>query len=284
MGPHAEIMWLGSLTMGLAVGLGSYAGRDHFAQAFSAVERDIAEKLRRLRASARNLRSYLIAWLITVGCTFAVFLLVLGSPIFAVLISAFLLSAPWYLLRRMAQRHRQKIEEQLADAMVMLAGAVRSGLSLAQSLETLASQCPKPIRAEFHQIVAEYKMGKPLENTLIEAKERLRSDNFALFAAAMLASHESGGRLNETVERIAQSVLEMQRLERKILSETAQARKSAVYMALAPAFILTAWYFVDPINTWLLLTDPRGQLLLAAAVVFNVMAYLWARVILNPDI
>ena len=45
------------------------------------------------------------------------------------------------------------------------------------------------------------------------------------------------GRLNETVERIAQSVLEMQRLERKIRSETAQARKSAVYMAIAPAFI-----------------------------------------------
>jgi len=36
-----------------------------------------------------------------------------------------------------------------------------------------------------------------------------------------MASHESGGRLNETVERIADSVLEMQRLERKINSETA---------------------------------------------------------------
>ena len=116
----------------------------------------------------------------------------------------------------MAERRRQKIEDQLADAMVTLANAVRAGLSLAQSLEILAAQCPKPINAEFHQIVAEYKLGKPLERTLTEAKERLRSENFALFAAAMLASHESGGRLNETVERIAQSVLEMQRLERKV--------------------------------------------------------------------
>lgn len=160
----------------------------------------------------------------------------------------------------------------------------RAGLSLAQSLEILAAQCPKPINAEFHQIVAEYKMGKPLEQTLREAKERLRSENFALFAAALLASHESGGRLNETVERIAQSVREMQRVERKILSETAQARKSAVYMALAPAFILVVYYFVDPINTTLLFTEPVGQLLLATALVLNVIAYLWARVILSPDI
>ena len=37
-------------------------------------------------------------------------------------------------------------------------------------------------------------------------------------------------------------------------------------------------------NTTLLFTRMLGQMLLAAAVVFNVVAYLWARVILNPDI
>ncbi|MCD4726274.1 MAG: hypothetical protein K8R46_01320, partial [Pirellulales bacterium] len=89
---------------------------------------------------------------------------------------------------------------------------------------------------------------------------------------------------NETIERIAQSVLELQRLERKVLAETAQARKSAVYMAMAPAFILAAYYFVDRINTTLLFTTMVGQMLLATAAVLNVLAYLWARVLLNPDI
>ena len=193
------------------------------------------------------------------------------------MVAVFLACAPWYLLRRMAARHRQKIEDQLADAMVMLANAVRAGLSLAQSLEILAAQCPKPINAEFHQIVAEYNLGKPLERTLVEAKQRLQSENFALFAAALLASHESGGRLNETVERIAQSVLELQRLDRKVMSETAQARKSAIYMALAPPVILVVYYFVDPDNTTLLFTQTVGHIVLAAALTLNVIAYFWAR-------
>ena len=276
--------WLGTLSMGLAGGFAGYAGAEYFALGFAAVERDVADKLRRLRASTRNVRKYLIAWLALMGCALVGCWLGLGSLVFAVLIVALMAAAPWYLLRRMAERHRQKIEDQLADAMVALANAVRAGLSLAQSLEILAAQCPKPINAEFHQIVAEYNLGKPLERTLTEAKERLRSENFALFAAALLASHQSGGRLNETVERIAQSVLELQRLERKVLAETAQARKSAVYMALAPAFILAVYYFVDPGNTTLLFTTMFGQMLLAAAVVLNVLAYLWARAILNPDI
>jgi tight adherence protein B len=281
---HVVFTWLASLCVGLAVAVVVFTCRDFFATGLDYVESDLAEKLYRLRMSTRHLRRYLVLWLVAMGGTFFGFWLMLESIIFAVLLSALLAVAPWYLIRRMAERHRQKIEDQLADAMVSLANAVRAGLSLVQSMEILAAQCPRPINAEFHQIVGEYKLGKPLERTVTEAKERLKSENFALFAAAMLASHESGGRLNETVERIAKSVLELQRLERKVMSETAQARKSAVYMALAPAVILVVYWFVDPKNTPLLFTTVAGQILLAIALVLNVGAYLWARRILNPDI
>jgi len=270
--------------MGLAAAAAAFAGRDAIARALDAVERDFTDKLRLLRMSVRNLRVYLIVWAAVVVSAFLGFSLGLGGFLFALPIAAGIAALPWLALRRMTERRREKIENQLADAMATLANAVRAGLSLAQAMEILAAQCPKPINAEFHQMAAEYKLGKPLARTLTEAKERLKSENFALFAAALLASHESGGRLNETVDRIAQSVLEMQRLDRKVVSETAQARKSALYMALAPAFILAAYYFVDPVNTSLLFTRLIGQLLLAAALVLNVIAYAWARMILNPDI
>jgi len=171
--------WLGTFMVGAAVALGAYAGGEYFARWFDAVERDVAEKLRRMRMANRNVRKYLVGWLVALAAVFFGVWLGLGSMIFAALVVVFLAAAPWYLLRRMARRHRQKIEDQLADAMVTLANAVRAGLSLAQSMEILASQCPKPINAEFHQIVAEYNMGKPLDRTLTEAKERLRSENFA---------------------------------------------------------------------------------------------------------
>jgi len=275
---------LGSAAFGLSLAALGLFCRQWFGRAMAAVESDLAEKLRRFRASPRNLRKYLVAWLFAMALAFFGFAIALQNIVFAIIITGLILCAPWYLIRRMWQHHRQKIEDQLADAMVTMANAVKAGLSLAQSMEILAAQCPKPINAEFHQIAAEYKMGKTLERTLIEAKERLRSENFALFAAALLASHESGGRLNETVQRIAESVLELQRLERKVYAETAQARKSAVYMALAPVFILTVYYFIDPQNTKLLFTELPGQIILGVALVLNVIAYLWARVILRPDL
>ena len=61
------------------------------------------------------------------------------------------------------------------------------------------------------------------------------------------------------------------------MSETAQARKSAVYMAIAPAFILVVYYFVDPVNTTTLVH--RGRLDTScwpAPSVLNLVAYFWA--------
>jgi len=216
---------------------------------------------------------------------FLSFLLILDSFVFALLFSGLLVAGPWYIVRRMAETRREKIEDQLADAMVGLSSAIRAGLSLGQALRILADQCPRPISQEFKQICGEFQMGKPLEQCLVETRDRLASENFALFSAAMLASRESGGKLNETVERIAHSVMDMQRVERKVRSETAQARMSAVYMAMAPAFILVLYYFVvDPVNTERLFTTLPGQIILSVAVIFNILAYLWARYILNPDI
>lgn len=270
---------------GLACLALALAGEDYMLAGVEFVESDLRDKLRRLRVNTRTLRKWVVAWAISVVVTFFTFWLVFGSWVFGILFAVLLVSVPWYLIRRMAEKRRMQIEDQLADAMVSLSNAIKAGLSLGQSLEILADQCPRPISEEFRQLVGEYQLGKPLERCLLEARDRLRSENFALFAAAMQASRESGGRLNETVERIAHSVVEMQRLERKIISETAQARTSALYMALAPFAVLIMYYFfVDPVNTERLFTTVPGQLILCASLIFNIVAYLWARQILNADI
>lgn len=275
----------GTVMIGLATAGVSYAGADYFRRGLDWVEADLRDKLRRLRIQIPMLRRYLVAWIGVVAVTFLFLWLGLSQLLLGLTLAAGLVCLPWYFVRRTAQRRQEQIEDQLADAMVSLSSAVKAGLSLGQALDILAQQTPVPICQEFRQIVGEYQLGKPLERCLAEAKERLQSENFALFVAAMEASRESGGRLNETVDRIAHSVRELQRLERKVVSETAQARASAFYMALAPPAVLAVYYFVvDPVNTALLFTSLWGQILLCAALVLNVAAYVWARAIMSADI
>ncbi|GAB4153256.1 MAG: hypothetical protein Tsb009_29590 [Planctomycetaceae bacterium] len=279
------LIFLGTVMMGMATAGFAYAGSEYYARWFAFVEDDFRDKLKRLRIRSTRLRTYLLIWLVFVSCVFIGVWIFGGMLVIGFTLASLLFCLPWYFLRRMAEQRRQKIEDQLADAMVSLSSAIKAGLSLAQAIEILAQQTPHPICQEFQQIYGEYQMGKPMERCLVEAKERLNSENFALFAAAMEASRESGGRLNETVDRIAHSVRELQRLERKVQSETAQARSSAVYMAMAPVVVLAVYYFIiDQENTERLFTTVWGQIMLCTALVFNVIAYLWARMILNPDI
>jgi len=273
-----------NLIMGAAAGAAVFAGRSNYESLVERVEADLRERLRALRVPTQFLRRRIHLWIAVTGIVFFSVWIGLDSFVFAVLAASLMCAGPWLLVRRIAMQRKIKIEDQMADAMMSFSSAVRAGLSLAQSLELVADESPDPIRQEFQQIVGEYKLGKPLERTLNEAKARLKSENFILFAAAMLASRESGGRLNETVERISRSVQELQRLERKVRSETAQARKSAVYMAIAPAFILVVYSFIDPENTSKLFTTLPGQLMLSVAIVLNLAAYLWAVKILNADI
>lgn len=279
-----ELAPWGTLLIGLAVALGAWSGQDMLRAGLATIETDIREKLRRVRLPSANLHTYIVAWVIAAAGLSAVVWIGLG-PASALLASIVLVCLPWLLIRRIAARRRDKIEEQLSDAMVAMSSAIRSGLSLPQSLDLLARQSPRPISQEFLQMCGEYQMGKPLEVVLREARDRLQSENFALFAAAVDASRQSGGRLNETIERIAHSVRELQRLERKIRSETAQARQSAMYMALAPVFILFIYYFAfDPENTERLFTTFAGQMMLAVAIALNLAAYFWAQRILETEI
>jgi len=277
-----ELAILGTIFWAAAIGLAVVAGEDFLRRGIGAIENDLRGHLRRLRISGRSVGTWVRLWIgvtvvAAIATTFAT-----TSALAGLAVGAALFVLPWLLIRRMAQRRRQKIEDQLADAMVSFSSAVRSGLSLPQSLEILSQQCPAPIQQEFRQIFGEYRMGKTLEVCLREAKERLESQNFALFAAALEASRQSGGRLNETVERIAVSVRELQRLERKLQAETAQARKSALYMACAPPLILAVYYvFFDPIQTTRLFTEPLGLMMLGTAALLNVAAYLLARRILS---
>jgi len=279
------LMFAGAAAIGGATGLLAWSADGYAARGVDFIERDLKDKLRRLRVSTKSLRKWIVAWMIGVLVTLLGMWLGLNALAFGVVFAAVFLAVPWYVIRRIAEKRQLKIEDQLADAMVSLSSAIKAGLSLGQALEILAEQCPRPIKEEFQQMVGEYKLGKPLDKCLDEARERLRSENFALFAAAMQASRESGGKLNETVERIAHSVMELQRLERKIISETAQARTSAVYMALAPfAVLLMYYFFIDPVNTERLFSTVPGQLMMCISLVFNLVAYLWARKILNSDI
>ena len=191
---------------------------------------------------------------------------------------------PSLILKALRTIRMQKLEDQLVDGLQTLSAGVRAGLNLIQAMELLSQTGLKPISQEFAHLLREYEYGVTLERTMLNAAERIGSTNYRLLFSALLTHRERGGDLAETLDRISDSIREINRLEKRVEALTAPGRAAARWMGAMPAVILVILRFIYPEGVKLLFTDDIGKAILVAVVVMNVIGFLWIRKIVNIDV
>jgi tight adherence protein B len=192
--------------------------------------------------------------------------------------------APPWIFRFLKTRRLDRFDEQLVDAVNVLASSARAGLSLVQAIEAVALNMPPPVSQEFGLLLKEYEYGTSVEKILESARERLKRPNFSIVATAIIVNREKGGNLVEVLDKIGSSVREIFRLEKKIKTETASVRFSAKLMAAMPMVIGIIFYFIEPSSMELLFTDPVGTVILFFVIVLNVVALVIIRRIVNVEV
>jgi len=75
--------------------------------------------------------------------------IILRNPIGLVIGVALGLISPSIIIRNMAVNRRHKFESQLVDALMLLVGSLKAGMSLNQAFEVLVEEMPAPISHEF---------------------------------------------------------------------------------------------------------------------------------------
>ena len=191
---------------------------------------------------------------------------------------------PSLVLKLLKARRSYRLQEQLVDGIQTLSAGVRAGLNLIQSMELLAQNGVRPISEEFAHLLREYEYGIPIERAMLNAADRIGSSNYRLLFSALQTHRERGGDLGETLDRIADSIREIHRLEKRIETLTAPGRTAARWMGAMPIVILIIMRFIEPEGVSLLFTDDIGKLILAVIVLFNVVGFLWIRKIVSIDV
>lgn len=215
--------------------------------------------------------------------------LVLGVAVAGVLIgivlAAVAAAVPYFLIRHLEVKRRQRLEVQLVDGLTSLASGVRAGLNLVQSMQLLVQNQRGPIRQEFGQILREYEMGMDLNQAMRSASTRIGSPLYRLTFTAIEMHRIRGGDSGESMDRIAESIRDIQRLEGKLDAITAQGRAQANFMAAMPIVIIVMMLtFIMPEETTMLFTRMEGRIMLLLAVGLILAGYLWIRKIMQVDI
>jgi tight adherence protein B len=261
----ADFAAIGSILAGLSAALlAGPMARAWDAWAARRVD-DLVPDLRALNLDTARLPALLRLWglaMIAVGAS----ILAAGMAPLVLPAIGLLLIAPRNVIRFLVERRRSLLRDQLVSATVTLANTARAGQSLAQGLEKVCGDTPEPLASELRQIVQEYNRGRPLDEAIAAAKERLRLEGFTLFSAAVLACLRRGGRITDALVEISRSLQENQRLERKLQAETASGRMVVGLLAAFPFVFLAGFFLLDSEGTGLMFRTLPGQIVLVVVI------------------
>ena len=211
-------------------------------------------------------------------------LLLLRTPMLILLSFFLFVLLPPFALKTMVKMRRKKFVGQLPDALTTLAGSLRAGRSLGQALEALAREMEKPMGRELRKIVAEVRLGRPLNEALDDAVERVGSPDFRWAVLAIQIQAEVGGNLAELLNRVADTMRARSRLRGEVKALTAEGRASAGMLVIMPPALGLVMYVVNPDYMKPIFTETAGHIMLGISVVMIFVGFLWMKKVVTIDV
>lgn len=173
---------------------------------------------------------------------------------------------------------------QLADALILVANALRTGYSFLQAVELVSREMAPPMSVEFAKMLKEMNLGVTTEDAMNNLAKRIDSDDLDLVVTSVLIQRQVGGNLAEVLDNIAGTIRERLRLKGEIKTLTAQGRVSGFIIGLLPIVLAGAIFVLNPEYIGILFVHPLGRLLLWASAAGMAVAFIWIRKIVSIEL
>jgi tight adherence protein B len=207
-----------------------------------------------------------------------------GSALLGVPVLLMMALFPRALYAWMRTRRMRKFEEQLPDALMTLAGAMRAGVGLNAAMAQLVLEAPAPLGQEFTLLLREQRLGLQLEHSLTNLARRVPTQTTILVVSAMRIANETGGGLAETLERTAHTIRNRLQMEGKIRALTAQGKLQAWVVGMLPVVLMLILNKMEPEAMSYLWHDRVGWATLALLGVFETLGIHVIRKIVAIDV
>lgn len=196
------------------------------------------------------------------------------------LIAVVVMGLPFAYLYMKRSMRFLKCNEQLPDAMDLIARALKAGHSLSAAIEMAAQEIPAPLGPEFRRVFEEQSFGLPFRDALLNLIGRLPIEDLRFIVTAMLIQRETGGNLVEVLDKTTQVLRERIRLKGQLRIYTAQGKLTGWILCLLPFLVFIAISIVNPKYTDVLVDDPLGRNLIWAGLALMAMGILVIRKII----
>jgi tight adherence protein B len=232
-----------------------------------------------------NLSALAIAgWTIVAGIGASIAGAIIFQALWGLLIG---LAAPfvtrWFVSRRVSKM-RRAFEDQLADNLDVLAGAMRTGHSTMGALSVMVDSAIEPSKSEFRRVLQDEQLGVPLDDALMVMARRMQSQDAEQIALVMRLQREAGGNTAEVLDRVAEVIRGRMELRRLVEVLTAQARISRWILTALPIFVLLALLFTGGDYLQPMLDSLVGRIALVFGGIMVLIGSFWIKQIAKLDV
>jgi tight adherence protein B len=200
--------------------------------------------------------------------------------IFAVLVAI----VPIVLVRQLRKKRLKAFEAQLPDTLNLLSGSLRAGYSFLQGLEAVAQETSDPMARELRRVLAEARLGRPLEEALADVAVRMESTDFDWSVMAIRIQREVGGNLAELLQTVAETMVERSRLRGEVKALTAEGRISGIIMGLLPVGLGLFMFTASPDYIDDLFSSAKGWAMVVGSVVMAIAGFGWIQKIIKIEV
>ncbi|PMR70184.1 type II secretion system F family protein [Halomonas heilongjiangensis] len=191
---------------------------------------------------------------------------------------------PFLRLSRARSRRLARFEEQLPDALIVMARALRAGHPFSDAMHLVAEEMAEPIAGEFRTTFMEINYGGDVRNAMLGLLRRVQSVTVMIFVTSVLIQKETGGNLAELLDGLAAVVRDRFRFHRKVRTLSAQGRMAAWILSLLPFVLAGVLTLFSPKFLPMLTQDPIGRQMVVGAFVMIVIGILWMRKIVRIEV
>lgn len=204
--------------------------------------------------------------------------------ILAVFLGIVLFAVPNLVVDIKRRRRLKRFMNYFPETLEMFARSLRAGHSFTGAIQLVAQEMPDPIGPEFSKVFEEQNLGIPLRQALIGMTDRVDILDVKFFVTAILIQRETGGNLAEIIDKIAYVIRERFRVQGQLKIFTAQARLSGGILSLLPIGVAGLIGILNPEYLKPLFLERAGRIMIAIAVVMQVLGMLAIRKIIRIKI
>jgi tight adherence protein B len=187
---------------------------------------------------------------------------------------------PIMIVLRGKTKRIEKIEEQLPEAIDMIARALKSGHAFSSALEMVSTEGTDPIATEFGITFKEVNYGISMQEALMNLSNRVPSTDLRYMVIAIVIQRESGGNLAELLEKISSLIRDRFKLFGAIRVLSAEGRLSAWILGCLPFVMAVVLYLINTEYMSILFTDPIGIKMVSGSITMMLIGiYVMSRII-----